>query len=522
MAVMRSRASVREATAVEFKTRRVSFTETELRDVAEASAAAAPKRARRPKEKLPVADEVDLTYVRGRTLDDAAFRDVPATAVSAATILPSPPPAVTFDGGADSGSIIPPDTMGVVNRDYAFNPLNDNVYVFDRTGTQIRQWKLDDFWKDPAIAIPMDAFDPRAVYDPIGRRFIFVSTANAERANSSLLIAVSETDDPTAHWFIGSVTVDPVEQGEVWLDFPSVGFSEDKITVQVNLYTLANNFFAGSSIYVWDKRQFYDPPHQPALQLFSMFDQGGTQVPAVTLDAGQSTQYLATRWTGDYQGTGYYKIYEIVGSVANNAAVLNDLGFIAVTGTTWAQAGTTNFAPQLGTPELIDAGDDRILSVVCRHDSLWFSHAAFLPTATPTRSAAQWLQTQIGTWSVQQLGRVDDPAADVFYAFPTLAVNQHADVLLGCAHFSATTFASGAYALRRAADPAGQMRTPFVYAPGAATYHKTSPFDPAQKNRWGDYSSTQVDPLDDLSFWTVQERASATPDVWATQWARVT
>ena len=57
------------------------------------------------------------------------------------------------------------------------------------------------------------------------------------------------------------------------------------------------------------------------------------------------------------------------------------------------------------------------------------------------------------------------------------------------------------------------------YGPGGATYHKTFG---GTANRWGDYSNTQVDPVDDLSFWTVQERASKTRNIWTTQWARVT
>jgi hypothetical protein len=63
------------------------------------------------------------------------------------------------------------------------------------------------------------------------------------------------------------------------------------------------------------------------------------------------------------------------------------------------------------------------------------------------------------------------------------------------------------------------MRAPHVYAPGGSSYFKTFG---GTDNRWGDYSNTQVDPADDQSFWTVQERASATQDFWATQWARVT
>jgi len=34
-------------------------------------------------------------------------------------------------------------------------------------------------------------------------------------------------------------------------------------------------------------------------------------------------------------------------------------------------------------------------------------------------------------------------------------------------------------------------------------------------NRWGDYSTTTVDPLDPSRFWTIQEYPSA-PNVWST------
>jgi hypothetical protein len=50
-------------------------------------------------------------------------------------------------------------------------------------------------------------------------------------------------------------------------------------------------------------------------------------------------------------------------------------------------------------------------------------------------------------------------------------------------------------------------------------------------NRWGDYSATVVDPINDLDFWTLQEYASSqdlcsTPSStctggWGTWWANV-
>jgi hypothetical protein len=260
------------------------------------------------------------------------------------------------------------------------------------------------------------------------------------------------------------------------------------------------------------------PPHTATPHLFVLADQGGTQAPAVTYDPAETTQYLVSRWTGNDQGRGFYTVYEVTGDVASGTVALHRVGDVEVP-VTWDSEVTGDFAPQRGSAHRIDAGDDRVLSVVVRDGALWLSNTVFVPAGgSPTRSAAQWLQIELGSWNVLQLGRLDDPSGQVFFAFPTIAVNRRGDALLGCARFAAADFAGGAYALRRAADAPGTLRPPHLYAPGGSSYFKTNGGVP---NRWGDYSSTQVDPLDDRSFWTVQERAASVPDTWATRWARV-
>jgi hypothetical protein len=513
MATMHSSAPMPDAHPVEFQAVTGSIAPPVVRTALVLTRAGT--RLRQPKEPLPVAEEVDLTRVQNAPVTDA-LRSTKAPPVRPpAARLASPAPTVTFNGGVDDGTV-PPDTMGVVNRSFVFNPLNGEVRIFDRTGVPVSQTTLDGFWN--VFSEPVQTFDPRAVYDPAGRRFIFVSAANAETPESMLLIAVSAGDDPTGNWRTGYVRVDPSRQGEVWLDFPSVGFSADKITVQVNLYALGTNAFAGSTIYVWDKVQFYAGVPAPASGMFVLLGQGATQTPAVTLDANVSTQYLVSRWSGNVDGNGYYNVHSISGSVSAGTVGISNVGFIQTPRLTWASTGGPNFAPQAGTKQGLTAGDDRVLSVVLRNGALWFSNAVFLPAAGPARTAAQWLQVRVSDWRLQQVGRVDDPSGKEFYAYPTIAVNSANDALIGFAHFSAATFASGGYALRRAADPAGTMRTPVIFAPGGNSYVKTFG---GTNNRWGDYSSTQVDPADDLAFWTVQEFAAATPDTWGTKWARV-
>ena len=50
-------------------------------------------------------------------------------------------------------------------------------------------------------------------------------------------------------------------------------------------------------------------------------------------------------------------------------------------------------------------------------------------------------------------GRIEEPTGGHAYAYPSIAVNARDDALIGFARFSPVEYASGAYALRAAADP---------------------------------------------------------------------
>ena len=94
-------------------------------------------------------------------------------------------------------------------------------------------------------------------------------------------------------------------------------------------------------------------------------------------------------------------------------------------------------------------------------------------------------------------------------------MNGQRDVLIGMAAFSNTIFASGAYAQRRSGQA---FDAPVVFAPGEDTYHVAFG---GTRNRWGDYSATQVDPVNDQDFWTIQEYAGKPTDTWRTRWTHI-
>jgi hypothetical protein len=69
------------------------------------------------------------------------------------------------------------------------------------------------------------------------------------------------------------------------------------------------------------------------------------------------------------------------------------------------------------------------------------------------------------------------------------------------------------------------MREPVILKAGEGAYLKTFGYG---RNRWGDYSITQVDPADDTSLWTIQEYAGTPTGSgdgagrWSTWWGKVT
>ncbi|MBM3884093.1 MAG: immunoglobulin domain-containing protein [Verrucomicrobia bacterium] len=250
-----------------------------------------------------------------------------------------------------------------------------------------------------------------------------------------------------------------------------------------------------------------------------------TVAPAITYDTNLTTLFLVHRHIGLRtnelgQPEGLIRLRTLTGAV--NSPVLSTNEVLAGH-QPWAfRPAVDNFAPQTNSTVKIMNNDARIQHVVYRNGSLWVAHTIFLPSVNPTRSAVQWWQLATNGL-VRQVGRIDDEAGVNFYAFPSIAVNQFNDVLLGFSSFSTNQYASGNYAFRAYHDPLGDFRLPALLKAGEGAYYKGG-----SRNRWGDYSATQPDPLNDASLWTIQEYALPYVGTltngsgrWATWWGQI-
>lgn len=431
--------------------------------------------------------------------------------------VPSPSPSLTFESLIDNISSIPPDVQGVVGPNHVFTVLNSQYRYHNRTtGATLSTVTPTTFWSPTGKT---GIFDPNMVYDPFNNRWIFAICARTN-PESFLLVAVSQTNDPTGIWNYYTIDVDANNVN--WFDYPSLGFNKDWIVVGGNMFSNAANAFSGSQIYAFDKATMYagGTINSTNSTLFSSTTIGGTHTPAYTYDNTLNKIYLLQNWNGNSGGAGYWRLYEITGTT--HPLTFTSLGF--PTGSPWSNTGVLASQPTVAASQYIDAGDTRMQNVVYRNGKLWGTHTIFLPSTSPTRASCQTWEINPTSLVVNQSIRVDDNdgvAPQEHFYYPSIAVNANNDLLMGFAHSSVNHFAGGMYALRKGTDASGTIRENVRFVNGLATYFKTYS---GTRNRWGDYTATVVDPVNDTDFWTIQEFASTnngTYDRWSTQWAKV-
>ncbi|MBN1339774.1 MAG: PKD domain-containing protein [Bacteroidales bacterium] len=445
-------------------------------------------------------DESKIIYRHTEVFDPLIYKS---------TMDPSPLPDAEFAGLGDNNTSIPPDVNGCAGPDHLMITLNTEVRIQNKTGTTISTLSLGSFWA--GLPGASQSFDPKILFDPSAQRWIIVCPSSSTPSASRLLVGASETSDPTGNWNLYALDADPANTA--WFDYPSFGFNKNWIVVTGNMFS--GGSFQTNVFFVIKKADMYSGTAAPQYTRLT-YTPSFTIVPAITYDEDLEDIYLISNIGG---GTTNGNIAKYTISGGFGAETLTFDGYIN-TPNGWSNnpAGNGDFSPQLGTTQKISAGDTRMQNVIYRNGKLWAVHHVFLPAGNPIRSAVQWWELdENGT--VLQFGRVDDPTGEFHFTYPTIAVNAMEEILIGYSSHSANQYASASYSFRTADDPPNTLRDRYQFKDGKAKYYKT--FGGGQ-NRWGDYSATQVDPANDLNFWTLQEYAelpSGGYDKWGTWWA---
>jgi hypothetical protein len=490
--------------------------------------------AQRPSTMKAEGDEPDergaIPADNGYTGDGAlqtTYAPQAATSQQAAAASPSsatiPSPSLTFEGMSNNDNIpvlgfqiSPPDPVGDVGPNHYVEMVNVNVSVYAKTGTRLLgPVSIGSLWNGfPVTDCANNAGDPVVVYDQLEDRWI-LTEFTADGPEFWDCVAVSQTGDPTGAYFRYAFSA-----GENFPDYPKYG-------VWTNAYFLStrefapDNSFAGDGVYALEKNKMIAgnpnarmikfllapgatpylpgdgllPPdidgtrrpldHSPGLFVGSMDVGAGRGAPFDGLNVFQ----YAVQWSANPSAS------------FTLAAQLPVAQFDSIFP---CAPGSRQCIPQPGTSNKID-----ILSY--RQRPTWRlayrnfgAYESFVTNqsveALPGVAGVRWYEIRrVGSQiSLFQQGTYA-PNDGVHRWMGSVAMDKLGDMALGYSVSNATTVFPGIrYTGRLSADPLGQMTL------GEATLINGSGSQ-LVSNRWGDYTSMNVDPTDDCTFWYVNQ-----------------
>ena len=480
-----------------------------------------------------IADRSGQPPVRPRPEEEGDFRmslpenprspDVsrlPGNVLSRSTALSTPQTVGTSFTGAtvsDTPGFVPPDTMGAVGPTQFIVTVNGRFRSFSKNTGQT----------DGALNVDPDVFfgsvrsdntsDPRIRYDRLSGRW-FITMIDVSGTNNRILLAVSSgsviaSASSFTFFDIPSDSTAPTRSTTDFADYDTLGIDAKALYVGTNVFS-STGAFKGTDGYVIRKSSVLGAG-PIVVTVFRNLAIGTGEGP-FTPQGVDNVDPNATE--GAFIGVSNAFFGELVlRRVADPGGTpsISPNILITVPSTAFPVA-----APQTGSAKTLDALDDRLFAATFRDGALWTAHNIGVNSSgvgsSPTRTGVRWYElTGIPsgqTPSIVQSGTIFDGAASNprFFIIPSVMVSGQGHAAFGFSTSGANEHPNGATVGRLAGGALGTVGNAQLVTNSSSAYGPQASI----VQRWGDYSFTSLDPLDDMTMWTVQEFSNAT-NSWA-------
>jgi hypothetical protein len=421
-----------------------------------------------------------------------------------------------FDGVQlnENKGYAPPDNSGGVGPDAIAQLINGAYAVYDKTnGALVQEKSGRQFWIDAGVdpgnqLLNLGAFNQRILYDPTAGRWI-AAALTGESVDNDVLLARSETADPTGDWKAVSFLGNAGGNGR-FVDFTRLGVDANGVYIATNNYTGLPGELTNVSLFSVPKADLMAVV--PTLDNMTRFDAvnqnpyiiGATPSPVINFGAaGDHAAVLATAFPPNR-----LRRVDLMNTAAAGATLSETITNISV-----SQYAIPPAAAQPDGTREISVIDQRIKANVYQvGDVLYAVH----DVKVNDNVAIKWYKISESTNQLIQEGTLSDPDYDYFQA--SIAANADGDVVIG---FNRSGF-----------GPDGQLSIFAVHGTttggvttfGAPFLLKASTVDDYHyvNSRWGDYTTTWVDPVNSKVFWTFQEYALEEFAPFSDEWAWAT
>ncbi len=390
----------------------------------------------------------------------------------------------------------PPDNHGAIGATQYVEVVNSAIRIFNRTnpGTTLQlSASLASFFGYFTQII----FDPRVVYDPVWNRWVVYAEAFAESATvQRLFIATSTTSNATGPYCIYNFDINFLDNDDFW-DYGQLGMDQDAIHLTANIF--GTSTFKGARLITLAKARIYNCLGV-SIPVFS----GLVGTLAATNVIGQNVNtFLVAAPTSGTTVTKY---------TLRNASQPNGVT-LASSSITVPSYAVPPDATQPGTSIKLDTLDSRFVNASTQVGTSLFQAHTIALSVFP---APKFYEFNTSTNTIVQQGFFFKSSSSHDWN-ASIAANSSKDVFVTwSATEPAGTNAQVRFSGRRAADTIG------VIGAGSALFTSAGPYTGFGLNpeRWGDYSAVQVDPLNSLSAWLVNQKNNGTT-VWGTRIGQV-
>jgi hypothetical protein len=408
----------------------------------------------------------------------------------------------------------PPDTTLAVSPTQIVQWVNSQFAVYNKAG--VAQLPAPGFLNGNAIwaALPAASLcrttnrgDPIVQYDRINQRWVLTQFAfNAGFTSNAQCIAVSTTSNA-----LGAYNLYEYSFGNVLPDYAKMGLWTDAYYISYNMFT-TGSAFAGGRACAYDKAAML--AGTPAAQIcfnsttrfsFLPADLDGTTLPpAGAPNPHVSWNYVFTAAAPYTMQLTKFKPNFVTPALSTfndgfGGATFSTVDFPLDAGTVAACSDNSGACvPQLGTTQTLDTlGDRPMYRLVYRnfgtHDALLFSQSVD-PSTAPNAALRWWeIRSPNANPPVVYQNSTYAPGTDARW-MGSAAFDKRGNIGIGYSVSSATMNPAIKVTGRLRNDPKNLLRTEVLVQAGGGSQTTTL-------SRWGDYSTMQIDPADDCTFW---------------------
>ncbi len=425
----------------------------------------------------------------------------------------APAPLITFKGLdlQNWGAGWPPDTHGDVGPTHYIQAVNTSIGIFRKSdGVRLAAFTFDNFFianGGTGACATINYGDPIVIYDQISGRWIitdFAFSGNGTTPPYYECVAVSKTADPVSGgWWLYEIVASTTALN----DYPKLGIWNDGIYMSANMFTGGSSY---SGVKVWNLNR--DDLISGAPLRSVSFTLGTSYVSLLpsNLKGALAPAGTPNYFLSDYGSNTSVKMWKFTTNWATpSASTFTGPTSIAVASFT---RPASNSVRQNGSSIRLDTLGDRLMSNLQYRNvngvqSLWVSRTAKVSNSS---YGIRWyeIRNMSATPSVYQQGTYAPNAA--YRWMPSLAVDKFGNMAVGYSVSTSTMYPAIRYAGRLSTDALGtlgQTEQTMFAGTGAQTSY----------NRWGDYASMSVDPVDDCTFWFTTEYYETTGTNWQTR-----